>query len=199
MINIFNKEKAKEFTRNLNKEINKLSGYRLKLYEPDEDPDGNFHALCSDVLKIGSQNNKCREKFAGILLSKSFQDLLYHKVGDHLGYSKDEIKKKSIRKKISDAVIASTFQDLRRRRDIPRPIRPFPDSYSTDKRFPPINRQRDWRYGDYNHNVLFLTTLLSIRISFTNKLCLKLTVSQKFTSNFFRLQISSDCRYSIFI
>lgn len=151
MINIFNKEKAKEFTRNLNKEINKLSGYRLKLYEPDEDPDGNFHALCSDVLKIGSQNNKCREKFAGILLSKSFQDLLYHKVGDHLGYSKDEIKKKSIRKKISDAVIASTFQDLRRRRDVPGRIQPFPDSYSTDKRFAPKNRQRDWRYGDYKY------------------------------------------------
>ena len=64
MINIFNKEKAKEFTRNLNKEINKLSGYRLKLYEPDEDPDGNpTHCVLMYsrlVLKIINAEKICR-------------------------------------------------------------------------------------------------------------------------------------------
>ena len=108
MINIFNKEDIKKFTRDLDKEIKKLDQYRPKFYEPDEDPDGNFHALCSDILKV-CQNDKLREKFAGILLGKPFQNLLYQEVGKHLGYTEEEIKKKSIKKKISDAVTATTF------------------------------------------------------------------------------------------
>ena len=154
MINIFNKEKAKKFTRSLDKEINKLSKYRLKLYEPDEDPDGNFHALCSDVLKISSQNNKLRKKFADIILSKSFQDLLYHKVGNHLGYSEDEIKKKRIRKKISDAVIASTFQDNKRRKAAGgHKLQGF-GSYSREKRFPTKENHRcgNYKYLDIPQN-----------------------------------------------
>ena len=109
MINIFNKKDIKKFTSDLDKEIKKLDHYRPKFYEPDEDPDGNFHALCSDILKV-CQNDKLREKFAGILLGKPFQNLLYQEVGKHLGYTEEEIKKKRIRKKISDAVIATTFQ-----------------------------------------------------------------------------------------
>ena len=109
MINIFNKEDIKKFTRDLDKEIKKLDQYRPKFYEPDEDPDGNFHALCSDILKV-CQNDKLREKFAGILLGEPFRNLLYQEVGKHLGYTKEEIKKKSIKKKISDAVTATTFQ-----------------------------------------------------------------------------------------
>ena len=47
-----------------------------------------------------------------------------------------------------------------------------------------------WRFGDNKKNVLlFPTTLLYIRISFSDKLGLKFTVSQQFTSNFFRLQV----------
>lgn len=111
MINIFNKEDAKKFTKDLNKEIKNLDQYRPKFYEPDEDPDGNFHALCSDIFKVGSQNNKFRKKFADILLGESFQGLLYQEVGKHLGYTEEEIKKKSIKKKITDAVTATSFQE----------------------------------------------------------------------------------------
>ena len=46
-----------------------------------------------------------------------------------------------------------------------------------------------WRFGDNKNVLLFPTTLLYIRISFSDKLGLKFTVSQQFTSNFFRLQV----------
>ena len=46
-----------------------------------------------------------------------------------------------------------------------------------------------WRFGDNKNVLLFPTTLLHIRISFSDKLGLKFTVSQQFTSNFFRLQV----------
>ena len=46
-----------------------------------------------------------------------------------------------------------------------------------------------WRFGDNKNVVLFSTTLLNIRISFSDKLGLHFTVSQQFTSNLFRLQV----------
>ena len=46
-----------------------------------------------------------------------------------------------------------------------------------------------WKFGDNKNVLLFPTTLLYIRISFSDKLVLKFTVSQQFTSNFFRLQV----------
>ena len=46
-----------------------------------------------------------------------------------------------------------------------------------------------WRFDDNKKALLFPTTLLCIRISFSDKLGLKFTVSQQFTSNFFKLQV----------
>ena len=111
MFKTFNKESSNEFISNLNKDIDKSAGHRSKFFAPDEDPDGCFHELSSAIVRVSSVNYKYREILGKYLLSKNFQDQLYLNVGKFLGYTNKEIKKNNIKKKISDAVISSTFQD----------------------------------------------------------------------------------------
>ena len=67
--------------------------------------------ISSALNSITFENDEYRKLFGKYLLSKDFQDQLYLNVGKFLGYNEKEQKKKSIRKKISDAVITSAFKD----------------------------------------------------------------------------------------
>lgn len=111
MFKTFNKQKSYDFINDLNKNIRKHKDHRIKFFAPDEDSDGNFHNLSSALNSITFENDEYRKLFGKYLLSTDFQDQLYLNVGKFLGYNEKEQKKKSIRKKISDAVITSAFKD----------------------------------------------------------------------------------------
>ena len=94
MINFFDKQASSEFVSDLNREIDKYKYFRSKLYTPDEDPSGEFHKLCKDILEVSDVNYELREKFGDYLLGKEFQKALYLNVGKFLGYNEKEIEKK---------------------------------------------------------------------------------------------------------